>query len=187
MCMVSRLARITYAHGRRSFEHCQCCSRNGRKVRQESCRSHHPPDITPIPPKPKPASAPLFPRLQGFAERKVLLLIDAIAACKRTHNDEVRRERQAAARVTVAPSAAATGSARISPRGRATSEDVRGDGEAEVRKRTVAFFRACLQLPFLRVYSCGSCCHLMSSDQGRWRPCSVQLGPSSRSVMPFAS
>jgi len=39
---------------------------------------------------------------QGFAERKVLLLIDAIQACKRAHNDEVRKERQASARAGAA-------------------------------------------------------------------------------------
>ena len=34
--------------------------------------------------------------VQGFAERKVLLLCDVIQWCKKTHNDEVRKERLAA-------------------------------------------------------------------------------------------
>ena len=33
---------------------------------------------------------------QGFAERKVLLACDAIAVCKKLHNEEVRKERLAA-------------------------------------------------------------------------------------------
>lgn len=36
--------------------------------------------------------------VQGFAERKVLLVCDAIQACKKIHNDEVRKERLAALR-----------------------------------------------------------------------------------------
>ena len=31
--------------------------------------------------------------LQGFAERKILLLCDVITACKKIHNDEIRKER----------------------------------------------------------------------------------------------
>ena len=31
--------------------------------------------------------------MQGFAERKLLLLSEVIHACKKIHNDEVRKER----------------------------------------------------------------------------------------------
>jgi hypothetical protein len=34
--------------------------------------------------------------IQGFAERKLLLLCDVITACKRIHNEEIRKERLAA-------------------------------------------------------------------------------------------
>ncbi|GLC57565.1 hypothetical protein PLESTB_001241000 [Pleodorina starrii] len=37
---------------------------------------------------------------QGYAERKVLLLCDVIAVCKKLHNDEVRQERLAALKAT---------------------------------------------------------------------------------------
>lgn len=40
--------------------------------------------------------APFPATLQGFAERKVILVSDTIAACKKIHNDEVRKERLAA-------------------------------------------------------------------------------------------
>jgi centrosomal protein CEP44 len=39
---------------------------------------------------------PCLPALQGFVERKLLLLSDVVAACKKVHNDELRRERLAA-------------------------------------------------------------------------------------------
>lgn len=32
--------------------------------------------------------------LQGFAERKILLLCDAVQACRNLHSDEAKRERQ---------------------------------------------------------------------------------------------
>jgi hypothetical protein len=38
---------------------------------------------------------------QGFAERKILLLCDVIAACKKIHNDEIRKERLAALKTRV--------------------------------------------------------------------------------------
>ncbi|GAX81755.1 hypothetical protein CEUSTIGMA_g9183.t1 [Chlamydomonas eustigma] len=42
---------------------------------------------------------------QGFAERKILLLCDVISACKKIHNDEIRKERLAALKSRVgAPS-----------------------------------------------------------------------------------
>ena len=37
-----------------------------------------------------------FPSLQGYAERKVILLCDVIQICKKLHNDELRKERLAA-------------------------------------------------------------------------------------------
>ncbi|KAG2501080.1 hypothetical protein HYH03_000898 [Edaphochlamys debaryana] len=40
---------------------------------------------------------------QGFAERKVILLCDVIAVCKKVHNDEVRQERLAALKATRQP------------------------------------------------------------------------------------
>ena len=33
---------------------------------------------------------------QGFAERKILLICEVISACKKIHNDEIRKERLAA-------------------------------------------------------------------------------------------
>lgn len=34
--------------------------------------------------------------VQGYAERKILLLCDVIQVCRKLHNDEVRKERLAA-------------------------------------------------------------------------------------------
>lgn len=33
---------------------------------------------------------------QGFAERKLILISDVVQACKKIHNDEIRKERLAA-------------------------------------------------------------------------------------------
>eukprot|EP00967_Tisochrysis_lutea_P058730 scaffold74763_cov22-Tisochrysis_lutea.AAC.1 len=37
-----------------------------------------------------------FSSLQGFAERKLILVSEVVQACKKIHNDEIRKERLAA-------------------------------------------------------------------------------------------
>lgn len=42
----------------------------------------------------------LLQHLQGFAERKILLLCDIISACRKVHNDALRRERLSSVRAS---------------------------------------------------------------------------------------
>jgi hypothetical protein len=58
-----------------------------------------------------------YPTPQGFAERKLLLLVDVFAACKKIHSDETRKERLAALKAASAGSATATGRLPASPAG----------------------------------------------------------------------
>eukprot|EP00983_Pelagomonas_calceolata_P029396 921339-Pelagomonas_calceolata.AAC.1 len=46
-----------------------------------------------------------FSSLQGFAERKLILVSEVVQACKKIHNDEIRKERLAALKTKQGPGA----------------------------------------------------------------------------------